>query len=126
MFSAKRGIYSDLVTFGQTRNSGVMSILAFEQAAPSPVFEWVAAYTGKAQRALTNDPARPLQTLSLNRIKLAPLHQNLFVETSPAPIKYAMSLLGKCENSVRLPMVPASPKAEAAVREAMVHAGLIN
>jgi 4-hydroxy-tetrahydrodipicolinate synthase len=58
--------------------------------------------------------------------KLAPLHINLFVETSPAPIKYAMSLIGKCENSVRLPMVPASGKAQAAVREAMVHAGLIN
>ena len=58
--------------------------------------------------------------------KLAPLHQNLFVETSPAPIKYAMSLIGKCENSVRLPMVPVSEKAQAAVREAMVHAGLIN
>ena len=58
--------------------------------------------------------------------KLAPLHQNLFVETSPAPIKYAMSLIGKCENSVRLPMVPASEKAQKAVREAMVHAGLIN
>ena len=28
--------------------------------------------------------------------KLAPLHINLFVETSPAPIKYAMSLIGKC------------------------------
>src|SRR5258707_4081917 len=58
--------------------------------------------------------------------KLAPLHLNLFVETSPAPIKFAVSLLGKCENSVRLPMVPASAKAQAAVREAMVHAGLIN
>jgi 4-hydroxy-tetrahydrodipicolinate synthase len=58
--------------------------------------------------------------------KLAPLHQNLFVETSPAPIKYAMSLIGKCENTVRLPMVPASEKAQKAVREAMVHAGLIN
>ena len=58
--------------------------------------------------------------------KLAPLHQNLFVETSPAPIKYAMSLIGKCDNTVRLPMVPASEKAQAAVREAMVHAGLIN
>ena len=58
--------------------------------------------------------------------KLAPLHLNLFVETSPAPIKYAMSLIGKCANTVRLPMVPASEKAQAAVREAMVHAGLIN
>jgi len=58
--------------------------------------------------------------------KLAPLHINLFVETSPAPIKYALSLLGKCANTLRLPMVPASEKAQAAVRQAMVHAGLIN
>jgi 4-hydroxy-tetrahydrodipicolinate synthase len=58
--------------------------------------------------------------------KLAPLHLNLFVETSPGPIKYAMSLIGKCANLMRLPMVPATEKAQAAVREAMVHAGLIN
>ncbi len=58
--------------------------------------------------------------------KLTPLHINLFVETSPAPIKYAMSLIGKCANTVRLPMVPASEKAQTAVCQAMVHAGLIN
>jgi 4-hydroxy-tetrahydrodipicolinate synthase len=58
--------------------------------------------------------------------KLAPLHVNLVVETSPAPVKYAMSLIGKCANTVRLPLVPASEKAQTAVREAMVHAGLIN
>ncbi len=58
--------------------------------------------------------------------KLTPLHINLFVETSPAPIKYAMSLIEKCANTVRLPMVPASEKAQTAVRQAMVHAGLIN
>ncbi|MBX6329650.1 MAG: 4-hydroxy-tetrahydrodipicolinate synthase [Pseudolabrys sp.] len=58
--------------------------------------------------------------------KLAPLHINLFIETSPAPVKYALSLLGKCANVLRLPMVPASEKAQAAVRAAMVHAGLIN
>ena len=58
--------------------------------------------------------------------KLTPLHINLFVETSPAPIKYAMSLIGKCANTVRLPMVPASEKAQTTVRQAMVHAGLTN
>ena len=58
--------------------------------------------------------------------KLTPLRLNLFVETSPAPIKFAMSLIGKCANTVRLPMVPASEKAQTAVRQAMVHAGLIN
>ena len=58
--------------------------------------------------------------------KLAPLHINLFIETSPAPAKFALSLLGKCTNTLRLPMVPATEKAQIAVREAMVHAGLIN
>jgi len=58
--------------------------------------------------------------------KLSPLHINLFVETSPAPAKYALSLLGKCQNTLRLPMVPASERAQVAVRQAMVHAGLTN
>jgi 4-hydroxy-tetrahydrodipicolinate synthase len=58
--------------------------------------------------------------------KLLPLHNNLFVETNPSPAKYAASLLGKCAETVRLPMVPVSDKSKAIVREAMVHAGLIN
>jgi 4-hydroxy-tetrahydrodipicolinate synthase len=58
--------------------------------------------------------------------KLMPLHHALFVETNPAPAKYALSVLGKCADTVRLPMVPVSDKTKAAVREAMVHAGLLN
>ncbi len=58
--------------------------------------------------------------------KLMPLHMALFIETSPAPIKYALSLIGKCADTVRLPMVPVADKTRAAVREAMVYAGLIN
>ncbi len=58
--------------------------------------------------------------------KLMPLHMALFIETSPAPVKYALSLIGKCADTVRLPMVPLADKTRAAVREAMVHAGLIN
>jgi 4-hydroxy-tetrahydrodipicolinate synthase len=58
--------------------------------------------------------------------KLMPLHSALFVETSPAPVKYALSVLGKCDETLRLPMVPVSEKTRATVREAMVHAGLIN
>ena len=37
------------------------------------MFECAAAYAAKAQRALINDPARPLQTLALNNLKAAPL-----------------------------------------------------
>jgi 4-hydroxy-tetrahydrodipicolinate synthase len=58
--------------------------------------------------------------------KLMPLHSALFIETSPAPAKYALSVLGKCAEAVRLPMVPVTEKTKSAVREAMIHAGLIN
>jgi 4-hydroxy-tetrahydrodipicolinate synthase len=58
--------------------------------------------------------------------KLMPLHSALFIETNPAPAKYALSVLGKCAETVRLPMVPVAEKTKSAVREAMVHAGLIN
>jgi len=58
--------------------------------------------------------------------KLMPLHTALFIETNPAPAKYALSLIGKCADTVRLPMVPVAEQTRTAVREAMVHAGLIN
>ncbi len=58
--------------------------------------------------------------------KLLPLHIALFIETNPAPAKYALSVLGKCAETVRLPMVPLADKTKVAVRDAMVHAGLVN
>jgi len=74
VFSAKRETYPNLVLWGETVNSAVESVMAVEPSSPSPVFEWAAAYAAKAQRALINDPARPLQALTLNQIKAAPLH----------------------------------------------------
>jgi len=58
--------------------------------------------------------------------RLMPLHTALFVETSPAPVKYAVSLLGLCEADVRLPLAPLTEPTRKQVREAMVHAGLLN
>jgi 4-hydroxy-tetrahydrodipicolinate synthase len=58
--------------------------------------------------------------------RLMPLHHALFVETSPSPVKYAASLLGLCEAEARLPMVPVSDATKKTVREAMIHAGLLN
>jgi len=63
--------------------------------------------------------------LALND-KLMPLHLALFIETNPSPAKYALSVLGRCTESVRLPLVLLEDKTKAAVRDAMVHAGLIN
>lgn len=57
--------------------------------------------------------------------KLSPLHKAMFCEPSPAPAKYACSLLGLCTDEVRLPIVPCSDAAKAQIRAAMAHAGLI-
>ncbi len=58
--------------------------------------------------------------------KLMPLHTALFIETNPSPAKYALSVLGRCTDAVRLPLVMLTDQTKAAVRDAMVHAGLIN
>lgn len=58
--------------------------------------------------------------------RLMPLHDALFVESNPAPAKYAASLLGLCTDEVRLPIVPASENARVIIRNAMAHAGLTN
>ena len=58
--------------------------------------------------------------------RLMPLHKALFAEPSPQPVKYAASLLGLCENALRLPLVPVAESTERQVREAMTHAGLLN
>ncbi len=58
--------------------------------------------------------------------RLMPLHHALFVETNPGPIKYAVSLLGLCTEEARLPMVPVTDAAKLQVRDAMVHAGILN
>lgn len=58
--------------------------------------------------------------------RLMPLHRALFLEPSPAGIKYALSVLGRMSEELRLPLVPPSDAAKAEIRAAMVHAGLLN
>jgi 4-hydroxy-tetrahydrodipicolinate synthase len=58
--------------------------------------------------------------------RLMPLHTALFVETNPSPTKYALSVLDRMSDEVRLPLIPVSESAKQTVRSAMVHAGLIN
>jgi 4-hydroxy-tetrahydrodipicolinate synthase len=58
--------------------------------------------------------------------RLMPLHESLFIETNPSPVKYAAAVLGLMEDTVRLPMIPVAEGTKQAVRSAMVHAGLIN
>src|SRR5258706_14608828 len=58
--------------------------------------------------------------------RLIPLHDALFVETSPPPVKYAASLLGPCTAEVRQPLCQLMPETQEKVQRAMRGAGLIN
>ena len=58
--------------------------------------------------------------------RLVPLHDAMFCETSPGPVKYAASLLAKSTEHCRLPLAPVSEANKAKVREAMVSVGLLN
>lgn len=54
------------------------------------------------------------------------LHERLFVEANPIPVKWALAEMGMMENGIRLPMTPLSEGAQPQVREALRHAGLLN
>ena len=59
-------------------------------------------------------------------LQLFPLMKGLFCETNPIPVKYAASKLGLCRNELRLPLIPASPKAMAEVDRAMEEGGILS
>lgn len=56
--------------------------------------------------------------------RLTPLFKALFLETSPAPVKYALARLGWIEGDLRLPLVPVRPETGKAVEAAMDAVGL--
>jgi 4-hydroxy-tetrahydrodipicolinate synthase len=58
--------------------------------------------------------------------RLTPLHAAIFVEPGVAGAKYALSVLGRARNELRLPLVPVSENVEGLIRRALVHAGLLN
>jgi 4-hydroxy-tetrahydrodipicolinate synthase len=56
---------------------------------------------------------------------LFPLHQKLFVEPNPVPVKWAMQEMGKIPPGIRLPLVALAPEYHETVRVALREAGLI-
>jgi len=56
--------------------------------------------------------------------KLDRLHKDLFMDPSPAPTKYGLSLLGKITADVRLPITPCRPETKETVQAAMKRAGV--
>ena len=57
--------------------------------------------------------------------KLMPLHDALFCETSPGPLKYAASLLEICSSDARLPIVEIEEDSKLKVKDALKKTGLI-
>jgi len=57
---------------------------------------------------------------------LMPLHRALFLYASPAPVKYALSLIDKCGPAVRLPLVETPGHIQEEIKAAMRHAGILN
>jgi len=58
-------------------------------------------------------------------MRLLPLHKHLFTEPSPAPTKWALAQLGRCRNTLRLPLMPLTEAGQATVGSALRDAGLI-
>jgi len=57
--------------------------------------------------------------------KLMPLHNSLFIESNPSPVKYGASLLKLCSEDVRLPLVRVTDDTKKIVKSAMINANLI-
>ena len=57
---------------------------------------------------------------------LQPLHKSLFIESNPAPVKYAAKLLGLCNDEIRLPLVKIKKDTQEKVKKALLSAKLIS
>ena len=58
--------------------------------------------------------------------RLVPLHDAIFKEPGLAGAKHGLKLLGRLDETVRLPLMPVTPATGQVIRDAMVHAGLLN
>lgn len=105
----------DISALGFNAHGGVGCISVVANIAPR-----ICAEFQDAMRA--GDHARALDYQD----RLLPLHRACFAEPNPAPTKYALSVLGKCTEEVRSPMVPLEEPTRERMRAAMRHAGLIN
>ena len=88
----------------------------------------VTANVAPKQMADMHDAWREGEIETAQRLneRLTPLHSGLFCETSPGPVKYGASLLGKCGPETRLPLCEIAESSRRVVEGAMRSAGLLN
>ncbi len=90
---------------------GVISVTA--NVAPRQMHEMCAA-------ALVGDVKKAREI----NLRLLPLHQRLFAEANPIPVKWALAQMGRIEAGLRLPMTPLAERFHGALREALAEAGI--
>jgi 4-hydroxy-tetrahydrodipicolinate synthase len=104
----------DASALGFNAHGGVGCISVTANVAPKLCAEFQEA-------TLTGDYAKALELQD----KLMPLHIAIFLEPGLVGAKYGLSLLGRCSEEVRLPLVGLSAGAKLAIKDAMIHAELI-
>ncbi|GMR19610.1 MAG: 4-hydroxy-tetrahydrodipicolinate synthase [Gammaproteobacteria bacterium] len=57
---------------------------------------------------------------------LVPLHTNLFLESNPIPVKWAVARMGLMEGHIRLPLTELSESCQGPLQQAMQQAGILN
>ena len=72
----------------------------------------------------TNTEEGQIEAKKLDKI-LQPIHNSMFIESNPSPVKYAAKLLGLCEDDVRLPLVKVTELTKEAVKKVLVSAKLL-
>ena len=93
----------------------------------------IISVTGNIAPKLCSDMQKYSKSKSDNEIKeaeridqmLQPLHKSLFIESNPAPVKYAAKLLGLCSDEIRLPLVRIKKETEEKIKKALNTAKLI-
>ncbi|MFO1421040.1 MAG: 4-hydroxy-tetrahydrodipicolinate synthase [Candidatus Competibacteraceae bacterium] len=109
VYSGDDGIAAEAILGGAR---GVISVTA--NVAPRAMHDMAAA-------ALEGDRAR---TAAIDG-RLAGLHQALFLESNPIPVKWAVGQLGLIPPGIRLPLTPLSEPFQPVVRAAMQQAGVM-
>ena len=94
----------------------------------------IISVTANIAPKLCSDMQKYSKSKSENEIKeaeridqmLQPLHKSLFIESNPAPVKYAAKLLGLCDDEIRLPLVKIKKETQEGVKKALLSAKLIS
>ena len=111
-FSLLSGCDGTALAFTLMGGHGTISVTA--NVAPKLMHQMIAA-------ALKGD----LGTARDINNKLLPLHQRLFLEANPIPVKWLVARMGLAGGALRLPMTPMSPQHVAALEDAMQQAGIM-